>query len=48
MPWAAHAALWEALESFAEHVRYRKWLSGVPPLPVPRGAEVVDERGRAS
>ena len=48
LPWSAHAALWDALEGFAEHVRYRKWLGGVTPLPVPQGADVAAERRRAS
>ena len=48
LPWSAHAALWGALEEFADQVRYRKWLSGVAPLPLPRGAEVSGQRRRAS
>lgn len=48
LPWAAHAALWETLEEFAEHVRYRKCLGGVPPLPAPAGVEVAEDRGLAS
>ena len=40
LPWAAHTSLWEALGGFAEHVRYRRWLAGVAPLPAPRGAEL--------
>ncbi len=32
LPWAAHAALWAALASYADHVRYRKRLGGVAPL----------------
>lgn len=39
LPWAAHAALWGALEGYAEHVRYRKRLGGVAPLPVPVGVD---------
>ena len=35
LPWAAHETLWDALEEFAAHVRYRKRLGGVPPLSVP-------------
>ena len=42
LPWAAHAALWDELARWAGHVRYRKWLTGVAPLPVPVG---VDGRG---
>ena len=37
LPWAAHAALWRVLDSYAEHVRYQKRLGGVRPLPVPEG-----------
>jgi hypothetical protein len=48
LPWSAHQALWDALGAFAEHVRYRKWLSGVAPLPAPRGADVRAEHRRAS
>lgn len=44
LPWAAHAALWTALERWAAHVRYRKRLGGVPLLPVPVG---VDGAGAA-
>lgn len=35
LPWAAHSALWRALEARAEHVRYHKRLGGVPPLRLP-------------
>jgi hypothetical protein len=48
LPWAAHAALWELLGLFGEQVRYRKWLSGVSPLPAPRDVEIADRQGRAS
>lgn len=48
LPWAAHAALWDALSEFDEQVRYRKWLAGVTPLPVPQGADAVAARRRAS
>ncbi|MBM6404435.1 hypothetical protein JQN72_09300 [Phycicoccus sp. CSK15P-2] len=48
LPWSAHAALWDALAAFGECCRYRKWLSGVPRLPLPRGADVAADRGRAS
>ncbi len=38
LPWAAHRALWGALEQFAEHVRFHKRLGGVHRLPpVPEG-----------
>jgi hypothetical protein len=37
LPWAAHAALWSALERWGDHVRYHKRLGGVRPLMVPRG-----------
>ncbi len=39
LPWAAHAALWDELARWEGHVRYRKWLTGVPPLPVPVGVD---------
>ena len=35
LPWAAHEALWRALDSYAEHVRFHRRLGGVRPLPVP-------------
>lgn len=38
LPWAAHEALWRALDSFAEHVRFHRRLGGVPRLPLPRDA----------
>ncbi|WP_205473331.1 hypothetical protein [Nocardioides sp. SYSU D00038] len=34
LPWAAHAALWDCLAAHGDHVRYRKWLGGVPRLQV--------------
>ncbi|MGL5818515.1 MAG: hypothetical protein ACRCYR_13185 [Phycicoccus sp.] len=43
LPWAAHAALWRALESFAGRVRYRKRLVGVRPLAVPVGVDGAGE-----
>ena len=36
LPWAAHRTLWRTLERYADHVRYRLGLGGVPPLDVPR------------
>lgn len=36
LPWSAHQALWRTLEQYADHVRYRLGLGGVPPLEVPR------------
>lgn len=33
LPWAAHEALWDALDSYAEHVRFHRRLGGVPKLP---------------
>jgi hypothetical protein len=35
IPWPAHAALWEKLGEYGEHVRYNVGLGGVPHLPVP-------------
>jgi hypothetical protein len=37
LPWSAHATLWQALDSYADHVRFRRRLGGVRPLPVPDG-----------
>jgi hypothetical protein len=36
LPWAAHSALWQALDSYAEHVRFHRRLGGVPRLPLPK------------
>lgn len=36
LPWAAHQALWQALEEYADHVRYKLGLGGIPRLDVPR------------
>jgi hypothetical protein len=36
LPWAAHKALWQALDSYAEHVRFHRRLGGVPRLALPR------------
>ncbi len=35
LPWAAHAALWAALDSYADHVRFQRRLGGVRPLDLP-------------
>lgn len=35
LPWAAHDVLWRTLESYAEHVHYRRGLGGIPRLDVP-------------
>lgn len=35
LPWAAHAALWRALDGFAEHVRFHRRLGGVRWLSLP-------------
>lgn len=34
LPWAAHAALWDRLAHYDGHVHYRKWIGGVPRLPI--------------
>ncbi|MGL4746028.1 MAG: hypothetical protein ACRCXL_16785 [Dermatophilaceae bacterium] len=39
LPWAAHAALWSALERHHGHVYYRKRLTGVRPLAAPVGVD---------
>ena len=36
LPWTAHQTLYRTLEQYAEHVRYRLGLGGVPRLEVPR------------
>ena len=36
LPWSAHRTLWQTLERYADHVRYRLGLGGVPRLDVPR------------
>lgn len=36
LPWAAHQTLWRTLDLYADHVRYRVGLGGVPRLEVPR------------
>jgi hypothetical protein len=39
LPWAAHEALWRALDSYADHVRFHRRLGGVRPLPLPRDVQ---------
>ncbi len=39
LPWAAHEALWHALEAHADHVRFRRRLGGVRRLPTPDDAQ---------
>jgi len=41
LPWSAHATLWRALDSFADHVRFHRRLGGVSPLPVPGGLRAL-------
>jgi len=36
LPWAAHEALWRALDSYADQVRFHRRLGGVPRLPWPK------------
>ena len=36
LPWAAHVTLYRTLEQYADRVRYRRGLGGVPRLDVPR------------
>ena len=36
LPWAAHEALWRALDAHSDHVRFRRRLGGVRPLSLPR------------
>lgn len=47
LPWAAHRALWLTLEGYADHVRYRRRLGGVPALAVP-SERAQRERGTFS
>jgi hypothetical protein len=37
LPWAAHATLWQALDSYAGRVRFHRRLGGVRPLSIPNG-----------
>lgn len=36
LPWSAHHAVWATLAGHAEHVRYRKWIGGIPRISLPR------------
>lgn len=40
LPWAAHATLWRALDSYAEHVRFHRRLGGVRRLSLPEGVDL--------
>ncbi len=40
LPWTAHATLWQKLAEYADHVRYRLGLGGVPVDVVRRRTEV--------
>lgn len=42
LPWAAHAAVWEVLDAFADEVRFLRRLGGVPRLSVPQEASGAD------
>lgn len=42
LPWAAHSALWQVLDSRSDHVRFHKRLGGVRQLPVPEGPRLLD------
>jgi hypothetical protein len=44
LPWAAHAALWRALDAHAEHVRFDRRLGGVRRLPLPEDRASVSRR----
>lgn len=39
LPWSAHAALWRALESHPDQVRFHRRLGGVRRLPLPEGVD---------
>lgn len=43
LPWAAHAGLWQALDQYADHVRFRRRLGGVPTLLLPHETEAHRE-----
>ena len=45
LPWSAHAALWDKLGEYADHVRYRLGLGGVPLFEGAVG-QLRDVRGR--
>jgi hypothetical protein len=38
VPWAAHQALWRALDARADHVRFHRRLGGVRRMPLPEEA----------
>ena len=38
LPWQAHRALWQVLDSYGDHVRFHRRLGGVTPLLVPEDA----------
>jgi hypothetical protein len=38
LPWAAHQALWRALDARADHVRFHRRLGGVRRMPLPEEA----------
>jgi len=40
LPWAAHAALWQALDSYTEHVRFHRRLGGVRRMRLPQGVDL--------
>ena len=40
IPWTARRALYDALDEYGAHVRYRRGLGGVPPLAVTREQDV--------
>jgi hypothetical protein len=40
LPWAAHEALWRALDRYADHVRFHRRLGGVRRLTPPEGVRL--------
>jgi hypothetical protein len=44
LPWAAHQALWRALDSRSGHVRFHRRLGAVRRLPLPKGLDLSDDR----
>jgi hypothetical protein len=45
LPWAAHRALWDALDGHADRVRFHRRLGGVARLPLPQGLDEADPVG---
>ena len=48
VPWPARRTLYAALDSYGDRVRYRRGLSGVPPLDVPRRRDTGPEASEST